>query len=130
MISSFGQNRFESRNDPQRVLAVDRLEVVTAKDRGDPLGVVGRGPIREIRAIDDLRDRNEFGERGERSHQRDLRRVVVEAIELGLDLLAGELALVRRSRHHLHQQSFRNGRQRPAAVRPDPVDVLVFLRFR
>jgi hypothetical protein len=102
-------DRFESRNDAQRVLTVNRFEIVASEHRGDPLGVIGRGPIWEIRAVDDLRDRNELSKRGKCPDERNLRGVVVETIQLGLDLLAGEFALVRRGRDHLHQQSFRNG---------------------
>ncbi len=58
---------------------------------------------------------------------RDLCRVVIEAIELGLDGLAGELVLVGRRARHLHQEALCERRQGAAAVREDPIDVPVLL---
>lgn len=69
--------------------------------------MIGRGAIREVGSVDDLGHRHELGESAERDRVRDLCRVVMEAIELRLNLLAGELAAVG-TRRQLQQESSEN----------------------
>ena len=90
--------------------------------------MIDAGAIGKVGAEDDLRGRNQPGERADGDGVGDLRGVVIEAAELRIDRLARELALVRRPAHDLDLEAFRNRGERAAAVGEDPVDVLVALR--
>jgi hypothetical protein len=81
-------NAPQPRDQTWCVFAVHLLEVVATKDRGDALGMVGGRPVWKVSAVDDLRHRHELCECAERASHGDLCRVVMEAIEFGLDGLA------------------------------------------
>src|SRR5262245_17775496 len=77
--------RLEARNDPQRVLALDRRQIGASEDGAEPLHVLKPGPIRIVGPIDDLRDRHELGERGDRPRGRGLASDVGAAVGLAVE---------------------------------------------
>ena len=87
-IGASTSDAVQPRQNAQRVFAIHQIAILLAEYRVDALGMLGSDAIRKISAVQDLRYRNELGERGQRSSQRDLRGVIVEAIELGLNRFA------------------------------------------
>src|SRR5579883_2348748 len=69
----------EPRDEAQRVVALDRLEIVAGEGGGEAADILLGAAIREIGAEDDLRNRHEPSQRADRHRIGDRRGVVVEA---------------------------------------------------
>ena len=103
-------------------------EVIAFEQLAQALHVVDTGSIGIVRTEYDLRDRHHFGQRGHGDRVGGLRRVVVEAPELGHHAVEVPLVLVLRHRRKLRRETLGQRRDRAAAVAEDPVDVLGPLR--
>ena len=108
-----------ARQQRQRVVALDLAQIVLAEaELASALDVFPAEAERKIGAPQDLRDRHHPGQRRERHRVRDLRHVVVEALQLGHH--AVRHVRLRSAGSGRRGRGARTGTARAAAMREDP----------
>src|SRR5262249_5570893 len=123
-----GSGRTQTRQNSKRVVSLDGLQLGAAERRREAFHMIGGGAVGIVGAEHDLRGRDELRDRADGHRIGDLRGVVIEALQLGVDTLARELVLVGRPRHHLDLEALGHRGEHAATMREDEVDILVLLR--
>jgi hypothetical protein len=123
-----GSDSLQSGDQSDHIFSVDGLQVIALEELGYAFRVIGRGPIRKIGTVHNLRYRHELRHSGQRNVISDLSGVVIEAPEFTVHGGASNLACIRGSADRLDEDSVRKSGERASAVRPYPINILVLLR--